>query len=583
MKSFYSILKTEHSVLVAVFLSVLVSFVVLVAMDRSTRMSVDELRDALGVVNRMVITVYLDEPSLGPDSVASLRESAARLQGLSAAETLDPATLEFLDAPVRTLRGDGPEAVRSKLQKVAAELSDAYFAGQRRLSRIVTAYVITLVALGLALVLVSVRTRRRYRGMVEHTLRLLDDVVAVIGYRRDDVDITAHWREEEVLADAASRLVQSIRADRDMAGDWMYGNLEAFMPRLKRTLETTMPCDRVAVAFTDADGGVVAESAATSLAEVHLEPGFHEPLQDTTLAHIADSGRARIINDLEAHYRDVHQSAGTEKILAEGIRSSITVPIVVRGQCKGFLFVSSTERFAYTAEHAASVTRIVNVLGPNIFFHYLTQQTVAATANAFVNLMEHKDNETSLHITRMSRYSHAIARALSQSDERVSATTVREILWFAPLHDIGKIGIPDAVLLKPGALTPGERRVIEQHVDIGVRVIEQMQKELTRILDLPLLPTALDIIRGHHEWFDGCGYPSGLAGEDIPVAGRITAIADVFDALTSRRPYKDPMPVAEALRIIEAGVGTQFDPAVYRAFLDAMDDISAIFDAYKET
>ncbi|MFW5742376.1 MAG: HD-GYP domain-containing protein [Spirochaetota bacterium] len=582
MKSFYSLLKTEHSFLVSAFVVTLLSFAVLVGLDRSTRISVDDLRTALELVNQMVSTVYLEGENPGPEGLVSLRETARQLTSLPAADALGADELEFLRAPVASLERDGLEATQSTLRSIAGSLSDAYFAGQRRLSRVVVSYVIALVVLGVALALVSIRARRRYRGLVEHTMRVIDDVAAVIEYRRDDVDLTARWREEEVLVRAASTLVQSIRADRDMAGNWVSGNLEAFMPRLKRSLELSMPCDRVAVAFADGNGGIVAESAATALPEIHLEPGFHQPLAETSLADVARSGRARIINDLEAHYRDVHQSEGTELVLAEGIRSSLTVPIVVREQCLGFLFISSTERSAYTTDHAARATKVINLLRQNIVFHYLVQQTVAATSNAFVNLMEHKDNETSLHITRMSRYSHAIARRLSSSDPRVTPTMVREILWFAPLHDIGKIGIPDAILLKPGPLTPDERTVIEGHVDIGVQVIDRMEDELTRILNVPIMSTALDIIRGHHEWFDGSGYPSALAGEDIPIAGRITAIADVFDALTSRRPYKEPMSIDEALDIIGAGVGTQFDPAVHAAFLDAMEDISSIFEAYKE-
>lgn len=582
MKSFYSLLKAEHSVLVSAFIAALLSFVVLLTVHRSTRMSVDELREALELVNRMVATIYLEGQNPGSDGLESLREAGRVLASLPAAEALTADELEVLRAPASFLERDGLEETRTRLREAAGAFSDAYFAGQRRLSRVVGAYVITLGALGIALVLISIRTRRRYRGLAEHTKRVIDDVAAVIEYRRDDVDLTARWQEEEILVEAASTLVESIRADRDMAGDWVFGNLEAFMPRLKRSLELSMPCDRLAVAFTDGNGGLVAESAATKLAEVHLEPGFHESLAATSLADVARSGRARIIDDLEAHYRDVHQSEGTELVLAEGIRSSLTVPILVRDRCVGFVFISSTERSAYTREHAARATKVINLLRQNIVFHYLVQQTIAATSNAFVNLMEHKDNETSLHITRMSRYSHAIARRLSSSDPRVTPTMVREILWFAPLHDIGKIGIPDAILLKPGPLTPDERRVIQGHVDIGVQVIDRMEDDLTRILDAPLMSTALDIIRGHHEWFDGNGYPSGLAGEDIPIAGRITAIADVFDALTSRRPYKEPMPMGEALGIIRAGVGTQFDPAVHDAFLDAMEEIGSIFETYKE-
>ncbi|MEM1062213.1 MAG: HD domain-containing phosphohydrolase, partial [Planctomycetota bacterium] len=150
---------------------------------------------------------------------------------------------------------------------------------------------------------------------------------------------------------------------------------------------------------------------------------------------------------------------------------------------------------------------------------------------------------------------------------------VSQIGMAAPLHDIGKIGVPDAVLLKPGRFTPEERREMERHVEIGgdiVRSLEVGNDDATRS---PMLAMAMRIAMTHHEWFDGTGYPKGLAGEDIPLEGRITAIADVFDALTNERPYKPAFGLTKTLRILGEGRGRQFDPDVFDAFLRSLDRI----------
>lgn len=343
-----------------------------------------------------------------------------------------------------------------------------------------------------------------------------------------------------------------------------------------------MHCDRIAVAFIDDKNNVIAESAASDLPQVFLESGFREPIGGTTLGAVAESGRPRVINDLEEHCRKVNQSNGTKLILREGINSSLTLPIIIRGRCLGFLFVSSSTPGAYDNSHVNQAEKTLGILKQNIYFHYLVQQIVASTSNAFVRLMERKDNETSLHIKRMSSFSHVIARTLVDRSDEVSATMLREILWFAPLHDIGKIGIPDDILHKPGGLTDDERGTIQQHVEIGGDVIRSMERELSRILGVSILGTAIEIITCHHERFDGKGYPRGIGGEAIPIAGRITAVADVFDALTSRRPYKEAMEIEDAIALMREGVGTQFDPEVFQAFLDSMNDIERIYQAYKE-
>ncbi|MEH6491931.1 response regulator [Halopseudomonas sp.] len=182
---------------------------------------------------------------------------------------------------------------------------------------------------------------------------------------------------------------------------------------------------------------------------------------------------------------------------------------------------------------------------------------------------EYKDNETGLHVIRMSHFSRIIALAAGFSEEDAD-----EILHAAPMHDVGKIGIPDAVLQKPGKLDAQEWQIMREHPEIGAQIIGEH--------DASLLQMARRIALSHHEKWDGTGYPKGLAGEDIPVEGRIVAIADVFDALTSQRPYKAAWPVEKAVDLIRSERGKHFDPQLVDCFLDSLDAIVEIKERWAE-
>ncbi|NQZ10242.1 MAG: HD domain-containing protein, partial [Algicola sp.] len=176
---------------------------------------------------------------------------------------------------------------------------------------------------------------------------------------------------------------------------------------------------------------------------------------------------------------------------------------------------------------------------------------------------EYKDNETGLHVIRMSHYSKIIAQGLGLSDDFCEL-----LLNAAPMHDIGKIGVPDSVLLKPGKLDDEQWQVMRGHPQMGARIIGRHDNDLLKM--------AYDVALTHHEKFDGSGYPRGLAGSDIPLSGRIVAIADVFDALTTARPYKKAWPVSEAVELIEQQNGKHFDPTIVPVFLERLEDILAI-------
>ena len=195
---------------------------------------------------------------------------------------------------------------------------------------------------------------------------------------------------------------------------------------------------------------------------------------------------------------------------------------------------------------------------------------------------EFRDDDTGQHIIRVGRYARIIAEQLGFSQQDLDILEPA-----AQLHDVGKIGISDTILLKPGSLTPEEFEMMQKHCGFGRKIIQQvpdsdvaMLRKHTeigaRIMDAgssPILEMARRIAQTHHERWDGNGYPLGLAGDDIPLEGRITAAADVFDALSSRRPYKPPFPLQKCFAIMEEGRSTQFDPQVLDAFFERREDI----------
>ncbi|MBS0207693.1 MAG: response regulator [Planctomycetes bacterium] len=179
---------------------------------------------------------------------------------------------------------------------------------------------------------------------------------------------------------------------------------------------------------------------------------------------------------------------------------------------------------------------------------------------------ESRDNETGMHLTRMREYSQLLAcdlRDRSPYADQIDNTFLDDLYRSSPLHDIGKVGIPDAVLLKPGRLTVEEFEIMKQHASIGANILQQAVKQSA---SGSFLAMAALIAQSHHERWDGTGYPRGLAGADIPLPGRIVAVADVFDALTSKRPYKEPWPAEKAAQYIEEQSGSHFDPVIVDAF-----------------
>ncbi|UUY07947.1 two-component system response regulator [Pseudomonas sp. J452] len=215
-----------------------------------------------------------------------------------------------------------------------------------------------------------------------------------------------------------------------------------------------------------------------------------------------------------------------------------------------------------------------------------TREVVAiqdVTIQAMASLAETRDNETGNHIRRTQHYMKVLAEHLREHPRFrhfLSAETIQLLFKSAPLHDIGKIGIPDAILLKPGRFTAEEFEIMKTHTTLGRDAIQHAEDQLGIRVDF--LSLAKEIAYGHQEKWDGSGYPEGLAADDIPISARLMAVADVYDALISRRVYKAGMPHEQAVEIIRQGRGSHFDPDICDAFLACVEQFRAVAERFAD-
>ncbi len=547
----------------------------------------DEYRQILGRVNR-IISLLNDyhhyDPGEQPAVQEEVEERLGELEERLEVSVFSRAVSEIPSIPGGVLDSESVDPLIGDLGNRARLVGDYYRSQRNRgffLSVVLGGLAVLSILLFTALtVYIRFFNIHFYRQVLLGVHRL----ERILSYEPPgDGPAAPQWEEEEAYFQTIADVEGVIHREREMAEDYSAMTLEEFLPRLERLVMQQVSFDRIALAFIDRLNNVIAESALVHGGTPELEPGFVSAMDETTLGAVATRGEGRIIDDLSAHYREVHQSEATRLLLREGVQSSITIPLVFRKNCIGFLFLSSYRKNHFTPEDMREVNRIVQIHKQALYYQYLLQQVIAETSEAFVHLMEKKDNETSLHILRMARYSHIVAKAYHKINPgELSPRFLREILWFAPLHDVGKIGIPDAILLKPDRLTPEEFQTMQGHVMMGETVIQRMNRGMNRMVDMSLLDTAVDIIGSHHEKVDGSGYPRGLQGTEIPLAGRIVAAADVFDALTTRRPYKDAWTVERALGVMREDTGSHFCPQVMEAFEAALPEILDVYEKYKE-
>lgn len=337
--------------------------------------------------------------------------------------------------------------------------------------------------------------------------------------------------------------------------------------------------ERIAVALYDAKGDLLKTFLHSSGGEAPLMHYQARLAESHSLQAIIDRGQPRVINDLEV-FRQVN-AEHSRRIDNAGYGASYTLPMYQNGSFFGFIFFNSRQKEVFTPTvlryldligHLLSVT-VLSELGP-----LRTLLAAIKTATAITNV---RDTETGAHLDRMSRYARIIALELAPKYD-LSDEFIELLFMFSPLHDVGKIGIPDNILMKPGPLTDEEYAVMKTHTEKGREIVDTMLANFS----LEALQHHGNMLRNiaeyHHEAIDGSGYPHGLRGEAIPVEARIVAVADVFDALTSRRPYKEAWGNERAFDILRQMADGTLDNDCVEALVKNRERIERIQGRFKE-
>ena len=354
----------------------------------------------------------------------------------------------------------------------------------------------------------------------------------------------AHLVPEQTAAGPeAARLVRQV-------GDDLNDRLRRLHEQL---LELVPDVDRIAcVLYEPKDDMLKTFVNSTRVGEPIKGYEFH--LNDSvSLSAIASSGDPRVIDEIADAVQ--RTSPHSDWLLNQGYRSSLTVPLYDNGTFIGFLFYDSVRPAAFSVEVCRRLEIYHTLIGLTITNELNLVRSITTSAQVAREFANLRDFETGGHLERMAHYARLIARDLADA-RGLSDEYIEHLYLFAPLHDIGKIGIPDSVLLKPGGLNADERMMMNTHVQKGIDVLERMigQFGLQNLADAEVMR---NVVAGHHECLDGSGYPYGLRGEQIALEARIIAVADIFDALTSQRPYKQPWTteaaIAELQKLVAAG------------------------------
>jgi HD-GYP domain-containing protein (c-di-GMP phosphodiesterase class II) len=323
--------------------------------------------------------------------------------------------------------------------------------------------------------------------------------------------------------------------------------------------------ERISVAAYDPASDLLKTFLASSPGRNHLVRYEARLSESPSLAEILRAGRPRVVNDLELFRQGRHLH--TRVISEEGYRWSYTVPMYLDGSFWGFIFFNSRSPGALAEPVLRTLDVYAHLISATVTAEMLAVRILAAAVKTAHDMVHFRDPETGGHIDRMARYARLIAQHLAATGAAsLDDATIERIFEFAPLHDIGKLALPDRILLKPAKLSDAEREEMKQHTVRGLEMIEALAHNfgLEHLDGLDLLR---HIAESHHETMDGGGYPHGLHEREIPLEARIIAVADVFDALTSRRPYKPSWSNDEAFAWLRKLSRSKFDEDCVDALL----------------
>ncbi len=372
-------------------------------------------------------------------------------------------------------------------------------------------------------------------------------------------------------------MISMVNEQHGLGQDGFAFNLFGLHDRIK-AIAPLRSLSRIAVAVYDAKSDFLHTFIHSSVGAPPLHNYVAKLSEVPSLLEIAESGVPRVIADLTRYHPE---ALHTRKLLEHGYRSSYTVPLIRNERLKGFLFFNATEAGFFTPSVIAQLWPYAQIAALAAVIELDKIGVMQAAVNTLRQISGQRDEETGAHLQRMSRYSRLIASTLADS-HGLNDEFIEFLFHFSTLHDVGKVAIADRILLKPGKLDPEELAAMRLHVEKGRQIVEMMVEEFS-MGQLPQISILFNVVAYHHENWDGSGYPHGLVGEAIPLEARITTVADVFDALTSARPYKQAWSNDRAMAFLHDARGAKFYPPAVDALLSRRSEIESIQAQFAES
>lgn len=356
-------------------------------------------------------------------------------------------------------------------------------------------------------------------------------------------------------------------------------SISSKLDELHRYIKQQHPAvSRISVVLYDAQTDLLKTFMFSSDEATPIE-NYQAKLAETPqLKKLLETAEPRVINDLNSLQDQSKQH--TQALIDAGYRSSYTLPMIFNGHFFGFIFFNSKQTDVFDELMLTELDMVAHFISLMIYNERSNVRTLLATVKSALDLSHKRDPETGYHLERMSRYTRLIAKKLA-AIHNFDDEYVEHIYLFSPLHDLGKITVPDNILLKPGKLTKDEFEVMKTHANDGKKLIDKLLDNYG-LSGIGYVDMLKNITKHHHESLDGTGYPAGLAGDHIPIEARIVAVADVFDALTSVRPYKKAWSNEDAINKLREMSGVKLDPECVDALLESMDEVEDIQKAFIE-